>query len=247
MDEQITSATRHERRQAARLQREGGGHSGLVRRTLLWTGLVVVLVAVIWGMTMISKTPAPATDGILDTQVSAEDYVLGPASASVTLVEYSDFQCPACAGFAPIVKKAMTEPELAGRVRLVYRAFPLTTIHQRAELAARAAQAASLQGKFWEMHDALFAGQAAWAQVSEGAARDVFRGYASSIGLDVTQFVSSLDSASVRDFVQAQLAEGELEGVDSTPTFYVNGKRMAHPQSYEEFRQFLIDASHANP
>jgi protein-disulfide isomerase len=240
--------SRRERRQLARQQGPGGASSKSYRRLVIWGGSAVLLAVLVWGMVKLSASVPPVSvDGSLSDAVSAQDHMSGPASASVTLVEYSDFQCPACAAFDPVVKKALAEDQLKDKVRLVYRSFPLRNIHPNAELSAWAAEAASLQGRFWEMHDALFAGQASWSRLGKEAARAVFVQYAKDIGIDAAKFSTDIDGDTVKAAVERQVSSGERSSINSTPSFFINGKRMAQPKSYEEFRQFLIDASNANP
>lgn len=232
--------------------RERGGNtnsgSPWLKRTLLWGGAAVVVALIGWGMVRLAGTVPTATgDGNLSVAVNDRDNILGPASASVTLVEYSDFQCPACAAYNSVLKQVFSDPKYKDKVRLVYRYFPLTNIHRNAELSARAGQAAALQGKFWEMHDKLFEAQTTWAELSDTAARDLFKGYATQLGMDVGKFTSDLDSSAVKDVVTQQSDSGVRSGVDSTPTFFVNGKLMPRVSSYEEFGQRLLDATHANP
>lgn len=240
--------SRRERRLLERSQRTSGGMPSSRRRPLIWGGAIVVLVLIVWGMVKLSaNTPIANGDGTLAVAVNDTDNVQGPADAAVTLVEYSDFQCPACASFYSIVKQALQEEQLKGKIRFVYRSFPLTTIHPNANLAARAAQAAALQGKFWEMHDKLFEGQTAWAGLSDAGARDIFKGYASALGLNDDTFASDIDSGAVKDRVSEQSDGGDQSGVSSTPTFFLNGRQMPQPQNYEQFLKFLTDAAVPNP
>lgn len=139
----------------------------------------------------------------------------GPDNARVTIVEFSDFQCPFCS-------KAVSEANALVKqfpkdVRLVFKQFPLD-FHQQAEFAAEAALAAQAQGKFWEMHDRLYAG---FPDLRRGT---IFR-YAKEIGLDVNRFTSEVDSHKYRTRVQAEEHEGEDAGVGGTPTFFFNGKK----------------------
>jgi protein-disulfide isomerase len=218
-----------------------------LQRLVWWGGGAVLLALVFWGMVRLSgNVQLPAQSGALAVAVHAQDNVQGPASASVTLVEYSDFQCPACAAFNPIVKQLFSDADLLGKIRLVYRYFPLSEIHANAQLSARVAQAAALQGKFWQMHDLLFTNQSAWENQSDAAARATFTGYARQLGLDMTKFSADLDSAAVVARVQADYDGGVNSGVDSTPSFFVNGTLMPHPSSYSELKQYLLDATHAN-
>jgi len=241
--------SRRERREHMRSERGSGssGRShGRMRRVLIWGGSIVAIVLIGWGMVRLSRnTTLPAQNGALSSPVSERDNIQGPADAPVTLVEYSDLQCPACAAFVPVIAKAVAEPELKGKVRLVYRYFPLS-IHPNAQLASQAAAAAGLQGKFWDMHDLMFEKQDVWSPLSGRAARDAFVAYAEQIGLDKGKFLSDIDSGAVKDRVKTDLDSGTASGVNSTPSFFVNGVRMTHPQSYEEFKQNLINALNAN-
>ncbi len=242
--------SRRERRELMRA-RSGGGFAGrpstgAIRRVLIWGGCVAVIVLIGWGMVKLSKNVAvPTGDGTLSVSVSEQDNIRGPADAKVTLVEYSDFQCPACAAFFSVITKALAEPELKDRIRFVYRYFPLPT-HPNAQLASQAAQAAALQGKFWEMHDLLFDKQDTWSPLSTTAVRGAFTEYAQQLGLDKNKFLSDIDSNAVKDRVRADLNGGTAAGVNSTPSFFVGSARMPHPQSYDEFKQNLINAVNAN-
>ncbi len=215
-----------------------------MRRFLLWGGGLLALALIAYGMVRLSSSvQLPVTDGVLSVPVSADDHAKGVSNALVTLVEYSDFQCPACAAFYPIVKRLLDEPELKDSLRVVYRNFPLPArIHAHAQLAAQASEAAALQGKFWEMHDVLFEQQQAWSALSSAAVRERFMAFAKDIGLDVARFSDDLDSSAVKARVLEQYAAGERSGVSSTPSFFVNGNRMPHPASYEEFKAFLVNA-----
>lgn len=170
--------------------------------------------------------------------VNAEDWVKWNPEASVTLVEYSDFQCPACASYLPILKSL--ESEFSGSVKFVYRHFPLAQIHFNANAAARATEAAGNQGKFWEMHDKVFETQIFWA--SSGNAEEVFAGYAADLGLDVERFRSDFDSDDARDRVTADYTEGVKAGINSTPSFFINGEKIQNPRDDNEFRAALNKA-----
>lgn len=157
-------------------------------------------------------------------------------SAKVTLTEYADYQCPACAYFHPIVdslKKAYGE-DLA----VEYRYFPLNS-HQYGALSARAAQAAKNQGKFLEMHNMLFENQQQWS--STGNPEATFAGYARTLGLDVEQFREELNSSETQQVVMEEKQQGVQRGVSSTPTFYINGEKLQqNPPSFNDFKA-LID------
>lgn len=168
----------------------------------------------------------PSTSGAVP-DVSETDHVRGSATAPVTIIEYSDFQCPACAAFEPLV--AQVSATYGDQLRVVYRHFPLYTLHKNAGAAAQAAEAAALQGKFWEMHDILFDRQNDWSELA--STTDMFAAYAGLIGLDVEQFKTDLASDAVRDRVKVDVSSGNAAGISATPTFYLNGKVLEFPKT----------------
>ena len=154
----------------------------------------------------------------------------GPQDAPVTIVEFSDYQCPFCARSEPLIKDALTV--YPNQTRLVYKHFPLTAIHPQALPAAIAAAAAQKQGKFWEMHEKLFANQRALAP-------EQIREYARQIGLDMKKFDADIQSDEVKAAVQEDIQLGQRVGVRGTPTIFVNGKVLQN-RTLEGFKQ-LID------
>jgi protein-disulfide isomerase len=156
--------------------------------------------------------------------------VKGPDDAPVTIVEFSDYQCPFCARSEPLVKEALAA--YPTQARLVYKHFPLVAIHPQAMNAALAAAAAQRQGKFWEMHEILFANQRALApeQIKE---------YARQLGLDMAKFEADLQSDEVKAVVQDDSQLAQRVGVRGTPTIFVNGKVLQN-RSLDGFKQ-LID------
>jgi protein-disulfide isomerase len=156
------------------------------------------------------------SDPVLTPPVSERDHASGPENAPVTLVEYGDFECPYC-GMAYLVVKS-AQRELGKQLRFVFRNFPLAEAHPHARLAAQAAEAAAVQGKFWEMHDALFEHQDALE------AEDI-AGYAKSLGLDMAQFARDLQDAKYTKRVRDDFRSGVRSGVNGTPTFFINGSR----------------------
>lgn len=144
----------------------------------------------------------------------------GAENPVVTIVEFSDFQCPACKAAQPAIAQVLAQyPE---EIRVVYRHFPLT-MHQYAPLAARASEVASEYGMFWEFHDLLFENQTTWeAAESEDAVKELFSQYADTLEIDKTEFLSKIDDKSYSVQVEADLADGYSLGVNSTPTLYVN-------------------------
>lgn len=145
----------------------------------------------------------------------------GPRNAPVTLVIYGDFQCPSCG----LVSKAIDElqKQHEGKMRVVFHEFPLE-MHKHAMEAALAAEAAAVQGKFWEMHDMLYQYQPVWAEAT--TVGFLFESYAESIGLDVARFRADRRAPDVRSRVIADAALGESRGVKSTPTIFINGTQL---------------------
>ena len=154
--------------------------------------------------------------------VSQRDHQQGPETAPVTLVEYGDYECPYCGEAYPIVKEI--QRRLGDRLRFVFRNFPLTQSHPHAEHAAEAAEAAAVQGKFWEMHDSLFEHQRAL-----GDAHLVQ--YAVALNLNEERFVREMTEHVHTNRVHEDFLSGVRSGVNGTPTFFINGVR--HDDTYE--------------
>jgi protein-disulfide isomerase len=145
----------------------------------------------------------------------------GGTTAKVTLEEYGDYQCPPCGLLFPDLKTL--EKEYGDQIRFVFRQFPLQ-MHQHAFAAAHAAEAAGLQGHFWEMHDMLYQNQLSWSVAED--VRPVFLQYARMLGLDVERFTRDMDSKEVADRVEADIVRGKALGVEGTPTVFINGRQL---------------------
>jgi len=158
--------------------------------------------------------------------IAATDPVIGNPKAPVTIVEFSDFQCPFCRRAAPILKEV--REKYGDKVRVVWKDFPLTQIHPQAFHAAEAGRCAAEQGKFWEYHDQLFGNQ-------EALQPDDLKKYAAAAGMDATKFGECLDSSKYAERVRDGVAAGTRLGVNSTPTLYVNGRLVEGAQPYEVF------------
>jgi protein-disulfide isomerase len=162
-------------------------------------------------------------EAVLTVPVSEDrDHMQGPADAPVTLVQYGDYECPYCGAAYPIIKEV--QARMGGRLRFVFRNFPITTSHPHAEQAAEAAEAAASQGKFWPMHDLLYENQ-------RHLLDDDLHGYAEQLGLDVELFDTELAEHVHAPRIHEDFMSGVRSGVNGTPTFYVNGAR--HDDSYE--------------
>jgi protein-disulfide isomerase len=154
--------------------------------------------------------------------VSDRDHILGPETASVTLVEYGDYECPYCGLAHPIVKELLRR--LGDQLRFVFRNFPLTQVHPHAEHAAQAAEAAGRQGKFWEMHDYLFEHQDALDDVH-------LVQYAIDLNLDLPRFEQDFGDPAIIEHIREDILSGIQSGVNGTPTFFINGVR--HDGSFD--------------
>lgn len=211
-------------------------------RYKVWGGSLVVIALIVWAMIAFVRSGVEnqvVSQGELAVPVTEVDWIAGNASSTVTLVEYSDFQCPACASYHPVVKKLLEEK--GENFRLVYRHFPLISIHMNADLAAKAAEAAGKQGKFWQMSDKLFTTQVEWS--TDRAAVTKFTAYAAELGLDTKQFASDLEDRIISKKINDDYKGGRDAGVLGTPTFFLNGKQIQNPQSYEAFAALIDEAN----
>lgn len=156
----------------------------------------------------------------LKPPVSESDHRIGPDDAPVTLVEYGDFECPHCGRAYPIVEEARRI--MGGRMRFVYRHFPLSEVHPHAQHAAEAAESAGAQGGFWEMHHGLFENQDALDDT-------LLVVYAKALGLDAHRVATDLIEGTYEQKVRADFRSGVRSGVNGTPTFFINGVRLDIP------------------
>jgi formate-nitrite transporter family protein len=156
--------------------------------------------------------------------VSAHDHVKGSADAPLTLVEYGDYQCPYCGAAYPVVNRLQNT--LGKKLRFVFRNFPLTQAHPYALIAAEAAEAAALQGKFWEMHDLLFEEQTLLNP-------DIIPLWAKRMGLNLEKFENDVKQAVVEKRIKEDRQSGIHSGVNGTPTFFINGRRYDGTPDYD--------------
>ena len=209
---------------------------------LMWFGVAVVLAVVIIGAIRLSGSkPGEVVQVTVQAQlatVAASDEVTGNKSSKVVLMEFSDFQCPACGAYYPIIKQVISN--YSNKIQFVYRNFPLSQ-HPNALPAAKAAEAASLQGKYWEMHNLLFTNQNTWADKSNSEVEQTFASYAQTLGLDLVKFKADEASSAVESKIQNDYQSGIQAGVDATPTFYLDGKKLDNLASYNQFKT-LLDA-----
>ncbi len=211
------------------------------KRIIFWVVFLIVLALIVWGLAVAMSKPVTVGGVVTGTAapVSEIDHVQGSASAPVTLIEYSDFQCPACENFYYSVEKLLQD-EPTTTLRFVYRQFPLPQ-HANAIPSATAAEAAGKQGKFWEMYSVIFKNHTDWTELAD--ASPVFAGYAKTIGLDMDKFAADLKVPTLQAKIQADLQSGQVAGINATPTFFINGKAINNPKSYADFKKLIDEAA----
>lgn len=189
--------------------------------------MALVVVLLLGGSILYSQKAAEEAN----VGVVIEPHIKGNPDASVTLTEYSDFQCPACGQYYPHLKEIVAV--YGDNLRFEYKHFPLITIHKNAVPAAKAAEAAGQQGKFWEMHDKLFENQTAWSNSANPQV--YFVQFAEELGLDTALFKKHLGSSIIADTVNQGFEEARALGLSGTPTLFLNGEKMT-VSSFDELR-----------
>lgn len=210
--------------------------------------LVVATVAVIIaGIYSSSSTANNANANFVSTTapaITSADWAEGNPNAKVTLIEYGDFECPACGAYFPVVQQLYAS--YSSTVLFVFRNFPLYTIHPDAGISAQAAEAAGRVGgaaKYWAMHDLLYSKQSEWSTTDPTQVlAKYFDGYATSIGLDVNKFNDAVSSTQVLNKIQSDVNGGTVAKIDHTPTFFINLQQIPNPTSYSEFQKALDGA-----
>jgi protein-disulfide isomerase len=203
--------------------------------------LIAVLVAVGIGLLLFLMNRSSSPTVPVQVAVTAADtagfagYALGSDTAPVTITEYADYQCPACQSFEmvefPYVKERLVQ---TGKVRYVYRDFPLDQPHRWARLAAHSAACANDQNKFWEQHEAIYRTQGEWS--ASGDAGGIFRNLAQQVGLDLGAYDECMRSLKYAGRIQASLDEGVRIGVNSTPSFRIGDRLYAGVQPYDKLK-----------
>lgn len=192
-------------------------------------------------------TPAqqqqPQQPGAAGVPGAEPAHVLGPANAPVKLEEFGDFECPPCGMFHPILEQMHSE--FGDKIQLTFREFPLVPTHQHALAAASAAEAAGLQGKFWEMHNLLYEHQNDWKK--EFDVRPVFEGYAKQIGLDVERYKRDVNGDLVAQRIFQDGKRGHSLGVKGTPTVFMNGREVPFENLPADKLRVVIQNELRNP
>lgn len=198
-----------------------------------FVGVFLAIALVFVGLVFLGKiqdnAPEITIAGSVIPEVTSSDHITGAADSQITLVEYSDFECPACKQYQPIITQLIAD--YGDRVRFVYRHFPIYSKHPNAEAAARAAEAASKQGKFFEFAQVLFDHQDDWATLSNP--KDKFTEYAAFLSLNVDQFKADFSNGASKAAVDADYKGGVEGGVNGTPTLFLNGIMLVGSASYQ--------------
>jgi len=200
-------------------------NSGKIKKTLLWLIAIVVVAFGGYQLWQWINTPQPDPGASSILSVKSDDWVRGNPNARVTVIEYADFECPACKIYSTEVLPKI-ESEYKDNLRIVFRHFPLPQ-HKNALAASKAAEAAGMQGKFWEMADLLYEKQSEWDSVSN--VQDKMVEYANFLVLNTDQFLSDYNSDIVSQSIKDNEDEAYMLRVDATPTFFVNGKKVNVP------------------
>ena len=213
---------------------------GTLKQVGFWAAIIIGITAVVAGMiwlVSIQNKPVSNENVTIENAITADDWVKGNRAAKVTLIEYGDYQCPACAAYSSLVNRLADE--FGDNLAVVFRHFPLPQ-HKNAVPMIYAAEAAGRQGKFWEMSDMIYANRSVWEFQSD--TQETVTGYAKALGLNVTQFQKDLVSADLKKKADDQIEKNlNLDAIKFTPTFFLNGKRIT-PKSYEEFSALVTKA-----
>lgn len=198
--------------------------------------IVALIIVVFVGIVVFTGDKSNAPGKSSADKKTLTQHLQGQGQAKVTLTEYGDYQCPYCGQYYPLVKQV--QQQFDKEIYFQFRNFPLTNAHPNAFAAARAAEAAALQNKFWEMHDLLYESQQQWSQMSD--AIPAFEGYAKQLGLNMTKYKADFASSKVNNLINADLAEGTKLGITGTPTFFLDGKKLdPSPQDVAAFEKII--------
>lgn len=207
--------------------------------------VILLAIAVVFGGILVAtKNKKSSTDNGNTQNSAVSNHVFSQGSSGVELVEFGDFQCSACYAYEPTMKQV--REKYKDIITFKFRNFPLAQLHPNALIAARAAEAADMQGKFWEMHDMLYEnqdprGQSGWVAASDPTS--FFKTFAVQLGLNEEQFLTDLRSSKTNDIVLADLEEAKKFGFDGTPSYTLNGQKIERPAaSLEEFSKIIDEA-----
>lgn len=208
------------------------------KKIAMWIGASVVVILAIAGLAFIVSAPSTPSNITAPMPNDKDLFTKGNPNAKVVLVEYGDYQCPACALYNSVVKQVLAEQ--ADNIYFVYRLFPLTQTHKNSNISAQAAFAAQKQGKFWEMHDMLYDTQKEWENDLNAA--DKFVVFAKELGMDADKFKADMNSDEAKKYVEDSLTAGNSVPIQATPSFFINGKKIQNPNTVEDFNKLIEEA-----
>lgn len=233
--------TKRERRELAKQEKQTLRlRSGRAEKLKKWGIRLLILLLLSFGgykLWQWINTPQPGNSTSDILSVKSDDWVKGNSNAKVTLIEYADFECPACKIYSTEVLPKLMD-NYKENLKIVFRHFPLPQ-HKKAVDAAKAVEAAGRQGKFWEMHDLLYEKQDEW---SSGNLKEKLVSYAQELGLNIEQFNKDFDSDETSQSIKKDEADGYTLRINSTPTFYVNGKKASVNNGYEDLKKAIDGA-----
>ncbi len=210
-----------------------------IKKYSIWASVVAVIIFAVGGlMWLVSQPAAPQAGSLTTAPTTSKDISEGAKNPKVTLTEWADFECPACAAYHPLITQLVDKYK--NQMLYVYRFFPLTNIHPNSHISAQAAYAANKQGAFFNYDDLLYNNQNDWANLQDP--KPVFLEYAKKLKLNVTQFNKDMTSQEAVKYVNDSEQQALSEGLDHTPTFFINGKEINNPSSIEEFQKLIDEA-----
>lgn len=233
----------NQNQQSKKERDESKAKSRTVKRAIFWLLALVVITGSVAGLIFLVKNTAKegglGVKVVPGLEITVTDHVKGNPNSGVVLVEYSDFQCPACRAYDPIINKVVAD--YGDQIAFVYRHFPLPQ-HFNAKLASAAAESAGRQGKFWEMKELLFIEQDTWSRIGASKVDVTLAKYAERLGLDTTKFMTDLRSSEIQNKVATDQVSGQKAGVSGTPTFFLNGQEIKiYSQMTERDFRALLD------
>lgn len=208
--------------------------------TKRFTIILLAFVAIFIGILVFTKHKAAAPTGNSSSSSQLTNHVTGAGTKGVTLTEYGDFACPACYAYFPLVEQV--RQKYGDQITFQFRNFPLVEIHKNALIGARAAEAASLQGKFWEMYQKLYENQPSWRD--SNTPQQFFEDYATQLSLNIDKFRQDIKSDQTNTAVQNDRAEAQKLGFSGTPSFLINGKQIdsSNVRDVDSFSKLIDEA-----
>jgi protein-disulfide isomerase len=209
-----------------------------IKKIATWTGSILVILVIVFVLFQTVTSSSSSTPSIKIAPISARDISKGDPKAKVSLIEYADFQCPACAAYHPIVDQILKN--YGNKLYYVYRMFPLTNAHPNAVISAQAGYAAYKQGAFFSYDDILYSKQTEWADLQDPTV--ALTDYAASLKLDINKFKADMNSSQTKKYVQDSENEALAEGINQTPSFFINGNYIQNPPDFASFKKLIDDA-----